>query len=126
MEVSVIINTKNATKEDIRSLLQKVKVWDMLTPTVEITDIRFVTDTEIPEDVAKSLYEGIFEKFDEVEMEAQTERRLLSLGSRGITVGGQLIGTCEELSLTLEEATEEDIEKLQGAESISLVRIRKG
>ncbi|KKL91525.1 hypothetical protein LCGC14_1893730, partial [marine sediment metagenome] len=50
----------------------------------------------------------------------------LRLGRRGLVADGDLIGTCDELTLTIVEASEGDINVLQEAENITLVRVRKG
>lgn len=50
----------------------------------------------------------------------------LRLGPRLVTVGGKPIGTCDDLSLIIADATEAEIEELRGAKEISLVRTIRG
>jgi len=51
---------------------------------------------------------------------------LLRLGARSVVVQGKLIGTCDELTLSIEKATEEEMKRLQETDTISLVRMKKG
>lgn len=48
----------------------------------------------------------------------------LRLGPRLVMVSGKLVGTCDDLSLTIGEATKEEIEELRGADAIRLVKPR--
>lgn len=48
----------------------------------------------------------------------------LRLGPRLVMVSGKLVGTCDDLSLTIAEATDEEIEELRGADAIRLVKPR--
>jgi len=49
----------------------------------------------------------------------------LNLGSRIIWVGDEPIGECDGLTILIEEATPEEVEKLKEAEEIRLVRRRE-
>lgn len=126
MKVTIIINTKNTTKEDIRSFLQLVREWELRAPRTEITGVRFEADPEITSEEAKEIFEGIFPEFEKLVEIPETQGSLLRLGGRGITVNGQLIGTCDELTLSIGQATDEEMRKLEEADAITLVRIRRG
>lgn len=54
------------------------------------------------------------------------EMRELRLGPRLLIVKGKPLGTCDGLSLTIAEATEQEIEELQSANEISMVKMAKG
>jgi len=126
MEVSIIINTKNTTKEDIRSFLQAVREWELRAPRTEIVGVRFEADPEITSEEAKEIFEGIFPEFEKLVEIPKPQGSLLRLGGRGITVNGQLIGTCDELTLSIGQATDEEMRRLEEADAITLVRIRRG
>ncbi|MBW2675071.1 MAG: hypothetical protein JRD89_16950 [Deltaproteobacteria bacterium] len=57
-------------------------------------------------------------------MREEQEGNELRLGPRLVMVGGKLVGTCDDLSLTIAEATKEEIEELRGADAIRLVKPR--
>jgi len=126
MEITIVINAKNTSQEDIRSFLQTVKEWELRTPKTDITGIRFETDPEITSEDAKAIFEGVFPEFEKLVEIPNPQRSLLRLGARGITVDGKLIGTCSELALSIGQASEEDVKKLEKADAIVLVRIRRG
>ena len=46
------------------------------------------------------------------------------LGPRLVMVGGEALGTADDLSMQVAEATAEELEKLKGAEAITLVKVR--
>lgn len=57
-----------------------------------------------------------------------TEERVrdvnVDLGPRMIWVGNKAMGTADNLSMAIGEATKEELEELQGANEIRLVKIR--
>lgn len=126
MEVKIVINVKNVSKEDIRSFIQMIRDWELRTPRATIVGVLFETDPEITTAEAKELFEGIFPEFEHLVEIPKSKAQLLRLGARGVAVEGKLVGTCDELTLSIGEATEEEMQKLQEAQTISLVRIRKG
>lgn len=126
MQVKVVLNVKEMSKEDIRAFVQMIREWELRTPKATVAGVMFETDPEITTTEAKEIFEGIFPKFDHLEGIPQPEPGLLRLGNRGIVVDGDLIGTCDELTLSLAEAGEKEIGLLQEAQNITLVRIRKG
>lgn len=126
MDVKIVVNAKGANKEDIRSIVQMIRSWELQTHEAEIVGVLFDTDPEITSAEAKEIFEGVFPEFEHLVELPEPKGNLLRLGARGVTVEGALLGTCDELTLSIGEATEEDMEKLQEATTISLVRIRKG
>ena len=126
MNVKIVINTHETTKEDIRAFVQMIREWELRTPKSSIVGVLFETDPEITSAEAKVIFEGIFPEFEHLVEIPDTQTQLLRLGTRAITVEGKLVGTCDELTLSIGEANEEDIKKLQEAEAIALVRIRRG
>jgi len=126
MNVKVVINVKETTKDDIRDFIQMIREWELRTPRSTIRGVLFDTDPEITSEEAKAIFEGIFPEFEHLVEMPTTKTQLLRLGARGITVEGKLVGTCDELTLSIGQAGEEEIKNLQEAEAIALVRIRKG
>ena len=126
MNVKIVINSQDATQDDIRAFVQMIREWELRTPKSNITGVLFETDPEISSAEAKAIFEGIFPEFEHlVEMPA-SKAKLLRLGTRLITVEGQPIGTCDELTLSIGEATEEEMQKLQETNCIALVKMNKG
>jgi len=126
MKVKIVINVKETTKDDIRDFVQMIREWELRTPKATICGVLFETDPEITSEEAKEIFEDIFPEFKHLVEIPASKAQLLRLGARGVAVGGKLVGTCDELSLSIGEASEEDIKGLQEAEAIALVRIRKG
>ena len=126
MKAKLTINVKETTKDDIRDFVQMIREWELRTPKATVCGVLFETNPEITSAEAKEIFEGIFPEFKHLVEIPASKAQLLRLGSRGVAVGGKLIGTCDELSLSIGEASEEDIKGLQEAEAIALVRIRKG
>ena len=126
MNAKVVINTKEMTKDDIRDFVQMIREWELRTPKATICGVLFVTDPEITSEEAKRIFEGVFPEFEHLVEIPGGQTQLLRLGTRGITVEGKLMGTCDELTLSIGEASEEEIKSLQEAEAIALVKINKG
>jgi len=126
VKVKIWVNSQDMTKEDIRALIQLIREWELRTPRGDITSVQFETDPGITSEEAKRMFEGIFPEFEHLLEIPKSKAQLLRLGSRGLTVDGELIGTVEELSLSIGEASEEDVKKLEEAEAIALVRIGRG
>jgi len=126
MNVKIVINSQDATQDDIRAFVQMIREWELRTPKSNITGVLFETDPEISSAEAKAIFEGIFPEFEHlVEMPA-SKAKLLRLGTRLITVEGKPIGTCDELTLSIGEASEEEMQKLQETNCIALVKMNKG
>jgi len=126
MKVKIVLNITNMNKEDIRAFVQMIREWELRTPMAEIAGVLFDTDPEITSDEAKEIFEGIFPEFEHLVEIPASKAQLLRLGVRGIAVGGKLVGTCDELTLSIGEATEEEMRELQEAQTISLVKMVKG
>ena len=126
MDVKIVVNAKGANKEDIRSIVQMIRSWELTTHEAEIVGVLFDTDPQITTAEAKAIFEGVFPEFEHLVELPKPKGSLLRLGARGVTVEGKLLGTCDELTLSIGEATEEEMKRLQEATTISLVRIRKG
>ena len=126
MNVKIVINVKEMTKDDIRDFVQMIREWELKTPRSTICGVLFETDPGITSQEAKKIFEGIFPEFEHLLEIPASKSQLLRLGSRGLTIEGELVGSCDELTLSIGEATEEEIKRLQEAQAICLVRIRKG
>ena len=126
MKVKIVINVKETTKDDIRDFVQMIREWELRTPKATICGVLFETDPEITSEEAKEIFEDIFPEFKHLVEIPASKAQLLRLGTRGIAVGGKLVGTCDELTLSIGEATEEEMRELQEAQTISLVKMVKG
>ena len=126
MEVKIVINARETTKDDIRAFVQMIREWELRTPKSTICGVLFETDPELTSAEAKKIFEGLFPEFEHPVEIPDLKTQLLRLGSRGITVEDKLVGTCDELTLSIGEATEEEMKRLQEAYVIGLVRIQKG
>lgn len=126
MDVKIVVNAKGANKEDIRSIVQMIRSWELQTHEAEIVGVLFDADPQITTAEAKEIFEGIFPEFERLVELPKPKGNLLRLGARGVTVEGELLGTCDELTLSIGEATEEEMQKLQEATTICLVKIGKG
>ena len=47
----------------------------------------------------------------------------VDLGPRLLVVGGETLGTCDNMTITIAEATPEELEKLKSANEIRLVKM---
>jgi len=126
MNVKIVINSQEMTQEDIRTFVQMIREWELKTPRTSITGVLFETDPEISSAEAKAIFEGVFPEFEHLVEIPDSKAKLLRLGTRLITVEGQPIGTCDELTLSIGEASEEDMQKLQETNCIALVKMNKG
>ena len=126
MNVKVVINCQETTQDDIRAFVQMIREWELKTPRTSITGVLFETDPEISSAEAKAIFEGVFPEFEHLVEVPATKGSMLRLGARGITLEGELVGTVDELTLSIGEASEEEIEKLQEAHCIALVKMNKG
>jgi len=124
--VKIVFDTRNASKEDIRAFIQAVREWELRSHKATVAGVLFESNPEITSAEAKEIFEGIFPEFEHLVEIPAGEGQLLRLGSRGIVVQGILLGTCDELSLTIAAASEEDRKALQDADTISLIRMPRG
>ena len=126
MKVKIVINVKETTKDDIRDFVQMIREWELRTPKATICGVLFETDPEITSEEAKEIFEDIFPEFKHLVEIPASKAQLLRLGARLITVEGKPIGTCDELTLSIGEASEEEMQKLQETNCIALVKMVKG
>jgi len=126
MKVKIVINVKETTKDDIRDFVQMIREWELRTPKATICGVLFETDPEITSEEAKAIFEGVFPEFEHLVEIPASKAKLLRLGARLITVEGKPIGTCDELTLSIGEASEEEMQKLQETKCIALVKMVKG
>ena len=126
MKVKIVINVKETTKDDIRDFVQMIREWELRTPKATICGVLFETDPEITSAEAKEIFEDIFPEFKHLVEIPASKAQLLRLGARLITVEGKPIGTCDELTLSIGEASEEEMQKLQETNCIALVKMVKG
>lgn len=126
MNVKVVINVKEMTKDDISDFVRMIREWELRTPKATICGVLFETDPEITSEEAKRIFEGVFPEFEHLVEIPSGQAQLLRLGARSVVVQGKLIGTCDELTLSIATATEEEMKRLQETDTISLVRMKKG
>lgn len=126
MNVKIVINAKETTQEDIRAFVQMIREWELKTPRTSIVGVLFDTDPEITSEEAKGIFEGIFPEFENIVELPSSKGSVLRLGSRGITVNGELLGTCDEMTLSIGEASEKEIKRLEEANAIVLIKMNKG
>ena len=126
MEAKIVINVRETTKDDIRAFVQMIREWELRTPKSTICGVLLEIAPELTSGEAKKIFEGIFPELEHPVEMPTSKTQLLRLGSRGITIENKLVGTCDELTLSIGEATEEEMERLQEAHVIGLVRIQKG
>jgi len=126
MNVKVVINCQETTQDDIRAFVQMIREWELRTPKSSITGVLFETDPEISSAEAKAIFEGVFPEFEHLVEIPDSKAKLLRLGTRLITIEGQPVGTCDELTLSIGEASEEEMQRLQDTNSIALVKMNKG
>jgi len=126
MNVKVVINCQETTQDDIRAFVQMIREWELRTPKSSITGVLFETDPEISSAEAKAIFEGVFPEFEHLVEIPDSKAKLLRLGTRLITIEGQPVGTCAELTLSIGEASEEEMQRLQDTNCIALVKMNKG
>ena len=126
MEVKIVLNITNMNKEDIRAFVQMIREWELRTHSAQIAGVLFDTNPRITGTEAKEIFEDIFPEFKHLVEIPASAAQILRLGTRGIAVGGKLMGTCDELTLSIGEASDEEMRELQEAQTISLVKMVKG
>ena len=109
MKVKIVINVKETTQDDIRDFVQMIREWELRTPKATICGVLFETDPEITSEEAKAIFEGVFPEFEHLVEIPASKAKLLRLGARLITVEGKPIGTCDELTLSIGEASDEEM-----------------
>ncbi len=124
MKVTMILKANDLSQEDLRSLIQAIRQWGTAMP--EMATMLFDTNPQLSHEEAEALLEGLgLPLLATLEVRGALPKEL-RLGPRGITVGGKLVGTCDSLSLTIAEATDKEIEEMERAPAIGLVRMARG
>ena len=126
MQVRIVLTVNEMEKPDIRDFIGMIREWELRTPSSDIIGVFFETDPEISTQEAREIFQGIFPEFEHLVEIPATTPTVIRLGSRGVTADGRLVGACEELSLSIGSATAEEVQELENADTICLVRIRKG
>ena len=126
MFVKILFSANDLEKADIREFIRLVRDWELRTPKADVVGVLFETDPQISSEEAKELFAGIFREFEHVLDVPSTDPSLIRLGLRGVTVDGKLMGTCDELTLSIGAASPEDLENLENAQTIGLVKINRG
>jgi len=126
VQVRIVLTVKEMEKPDIRDFIGMIRDWELRTPSSEVVGVFFETEPEMSTQEAREIFQGIFPKFEHLMGIPATTPTIVRLGSRGVTADGRLVGTCEELSLSIGSATPEEVQELENAGTICLVRIRKG
>lgn len=126
MNVKIVINSQETTQDDIRAFVHMIREWELRTPRSSITGVLFETDPEISSAEAKAIFEGIYPEFEHLVEIPASKAKLLRLGARLITIEGKPVGTVEELTLSIAEASEEEMQRLQETNCIALVKMMKG
>ena len=84
----------------------------------------WVDAPELPREETREIFAQISPTFPvKVELD---NLKSLTLGPRLIMAGSKAIGTCDGLTLSIAEASDEEIKELEKAPVISLARIAKG
>ncbi|KKL18488.1 hypothetical protein LCGC14_2475030 [marine sediment metagenome] len=126
MFVKIVFSANDLEKPDIREFIRLVREWELRTPKAEVVGVFFETDPQITSEEAKELFTGIFRESEHVLEVPSTDPSFIRLGQRGVTVNGKLIGTVSELTLSLGAASPEDLDSLENAQTIGLVKINRG
>ncbi len=119
MNAKVVISVEETTMADISAFVQMIREWELKTPEATIVGVLFETDPAITSEEAKQIFDGVFPEFEH-------QAKVLRLGSRGLLVQGNLMGTCDELTLSIAQGSDDEIKAMQDAEIISLVKMNKG
>jgi hypothetical protein len=140
MKAKIVLTAEKVDKEDLRSLIQLLREWELKTPQSTILGVLFTTEPELPTSEAEELFRGIFPEFKNVvkipgpvkpdegiTLNITTEDpNLARLGQRILIADGELLGTVDELSLSIGRASPDELRKLQDAQVIKLTRITRG
>ncbi len=122
----------NLSKEELRSLMQAIETWGeqqgdkVVGFEAPMVDVPGLTREEINE-LLRGIYPFVREVYLPLALSVRPPGgKLLSFGPRTIVIGDRILGTCGDLTITIDEATDEDIECFENAPEIRLVKIMKG
>ena len=124
MNVTMMLKADNLSLEDLRSLVQAIREWGTAMP--ELATLLFEADPPLSHEEAEDLLQGAGLPFHTTLEIRGAPPKELRLGPRGVMIEGKLVGTCDGMSLTIAEATDEEIQALEGAPVIGLVRMARG
>lgn len=125
MEAKIIFDTQNTSKEDIRSLIQMVREWELRTPRADVS-VFFETKPEMADSEIREIFEGIYPKFSHLVEIPTTKPQVISLGTRAMVIESEIVGTCHEFALSIGQTDEAKIKRIEEAREIKLVRMVKG
>lgn len=125
MEVTVTIKSADLTRYELLSLLQAIRDCEQTNFRQKLLGIAVGTEPQMSQDELLELLAQIRPSLALIQMPVE-KPRVVHLGSRLISLGSNVVGTCDDMSFTIAEATDKEIEDLQNARVISLVRAGKG
>lgn len=125
MQVKMMMQATNLSKEELRTLIQAVREWELRNPRSEVVSVILDTRPQLSAAEVMEIFQGVYPAFEQVGA-IEMKTRQLALGNRGIVIGGQVVGVLDEMTLSIAEASDELLNTLQEAETISLVKIRRG
>lgn len=123
MKVNMELNASELSVEDLRAFIQAIREWELRTARSKVAAIFLKTDPVMSVAEVKRVLEGIYKCDDQAILFPKPEPNLLELGKRGVVVEGELVGYCDALTLSVEEASAEELKKLQDARVIALTKI---
>jgi len=126
MEVKLEFHAKNMDKDELRLLTQKIREWELLTERTEIDTFLITTAPPLTSEEHVEMLKGVFPPFKHVDSVPLDGKPVLHLGSRQVVINGHLVGICEELCLSMEDALPEHVKQLEEAQVIQLIRMGRG
>lgn len=123
MDIRMVFEAKEMSKEDITLLVQKIREWELTTKRTQIDYFEFTTDPPISTEETTELLGKVFPKFDNVLTIPLAPNGMLRLGTRAILIEGEIVGKVEEVVLNVEGASEEDVKKLTDAVEVIFRKI---
>lgn len=129
MKVEVTMTCGNMSPELLQTFIQALREWELRSPADPLVTILVKSDPPLESEVLKRLLAGVRPAFKNI-VDIKDETLLLRLGRR-LVVGEdqgreQVFGMVEDVSLSLVTATARDIQRLQDAVVIKLVKVSQG
>ena len=126
MEVKLMVHSKELSSEELLALLQAVRDCEMRHFKKKTIGI-WIDAPQLSAAEAKNILGKVQPPFAKHwELPTQPPAKVLNLGKRMILVGNRTLGTCDEVALSIAEATGEEIRELEAAHVIGLVRMAQG
>lgn len=126
MNVNMELKASDLSMEDLHAFVRAIREWELLTSRTKVAGICLETDPVMSVDEGRALFEGIYDYEDATILTKKPKPKavkLLALGRRGIVVDAQLVGYCDELTLSIGESSPEELKKLQDTQIIALIKI---